>query len=145
RRTSFSLMSPRSPRPTLFPYTTLFRSHAQQVLRAGSLIALANDRIFVVVIHGQNDILVHGGLHKSRPLGPDPLNANHWPSSGEFTSTCGGRPPYLMTSLGYLLHGATVRGSETWFRPRPWPTFGVSSARRNAQGRTSALVRSLVP
>src|SRR5207253_7029961 len=83
RRTSFSLMSPRSPRPTLFPYTTLFRSHAQQVLRAGSLIALANDRIFVVVIHGQNDILVHGGLHKSRPLGPDPLNANHWPSSGE--------------------------------------------------------------
>src|SRR5205807_7401060 len=87
------------------------RGHGKDLLAAGGPFVFADDTVLVVIIHGQENIMVHGGLHKSQPLRPDPQKANRWLSSGEYTRPAGGDRPY-----SYSCH---LRGFRINFDTKP--------------------------
>lgn len=53
----------------------LRRRHGRHPLLAGPGVQAANHAVLIVIIDGQEDALMQGGLPQSRALGPDPLNA----------------------------------------------------------------------
>src|SRR5436853_4571432 len=67
----FFLMIRRPPRSTLFPYTTLFRSHENQVMPA------AKDKPYEVKITGNSVIFAKGNDYLLRDRKSTRLNSSH--------------------------------------------------------------------
>ena len=57
------------------PQIALRGRHGHHPLLAGPGVPAANYAVLVVIIDGQEDTLMHGGLPQSWAFGPDPLNA----------------------------------------------------------------------